>query len=107
WIPEDVQNSVDLRAGADKGRIYRVYPADAKLRPIPRLDKLDAAGLAAAMESPNGWQRDTVQRLLVDSADKTAVAPLEKLALESPRPKVRLQALCTLDGLNALNPEIV
>ncbi len=107
WIPEDVQKSVDLRAGADKGRIYRVYPADAKLRAIPRLDKLDTAGLVAAMESPNGWQRDTVQRLLVDSGDKTAVAPLEKLALESPRPKVRLQALCALDGLRAAAPEIV
>jgi putative membrane-bound dehydrogenase-like protein len=107
WIPEDVQKSVDLRAGADRGRIYRVYPADARLRPIPRLDKLDSAGLVAAMESPNGWQRDTVQRLLVDSGDKTAAAPLEKLALESPRPKVRLQALCTLDGLNALPPELV
>src|SRR5262249_20640126 len=32
WIPKDAQQHLDLRAGADKGRIYRVYPEGAKLR---------------------------------------------------------------------------
>src|SRR5260370_24448680 len=79
WIPMDFQKSVDLRAGADRGRIYRVYPENATLRKIPRLDKLGTAALVAAMENPNGSQRDTVQRLLVESGDKSAIAPLRKL----------------------------
>jgi putative heme-binding domain-containing protein len=107
YIPKRMRNLYDLRAGHDKGRIYRIYPAQAKLRPIPRLDKLSTVKLVKALDSPNGWQRDTVQRLLVQAQDKAAIAPLEKLARTSDRPKARLQALCTLDGLNALTQEVV
>jgi putative heme-binding domain-containing protein len=75
------------------------------LRLVPRLDKLDTTGLVAALDSPNGWQRDTAQRLLVQSHDHGAIAPLEALVKNCPRAKTRLQALCTLDGLAALSPE--
>ena len=27
WIPDELQNKLDLRAGDDKGRIYRIYPS--------------------------------------------------------------------------------
>ena len=107
YIPRRMQDMYDLRAGHDKGRIYRIYPAQAKLRPIPRLDKLRTGKLAAALDSPNGWQRDTAQRLLVQARDKAAIAPLGKLVRSSDRPKARLQALCTLDGLNALTAKVV
>lgn len=107
YIPKRMQNLYDLRAGHDKGRIYRIYPASAKLRPIPRLDKMSIVELVAAMDSPNGWPHDTVLRLLVDAQNKAAIAPLEELAANSNRPKARLQALSTLDGLNTLSPEIV
>ena len=69
WIPDTWQKRLDLRAGHDKGRIYRVYPVDKKLRPIPRLDKLDTAGLVAALDSTRGWQRDVAQQLLVERQD--------------------------------------
>ena len=49
----------------------------------------------------------TVQRLLVERGDKSAVKPLEKLVATSPNAKTRLQALCTLDGLRAITPEIL
>jgi len=110
WIPPDTQKRFDLRAGSDLGRIYRVYPEGAKLRPIPKLDPLDAAGLAHALDSSNGWQRDTAQGLLVQYGaryrlgNRTVVPQLEQLAARSKNPKVRLQTLCTLDGLGALSP---
>jgi putative membrane-bound dehydrogenase-like protein len=104
WIPLDWQKRLDLRAGADKGRIYRVYPVGQKPRAIPRLDRLDTAGLVAALDSPNGWQRDTAQQMLLWRMDETAVPVLKKLAAESERPLARLHALCTLDGLKALEP---
>src|SRR5205807_6534247 len=69
WIPDDWEARLDLRAGSDEGRIYRVYPTGKKPRPIPRLDTLDTAGLVAALDSPNGWQRDTAQRLLLHRND--------------------------------------
>jgi putative membrane-bound dehydrogenase-like protein len=107
WIPKDWQKKLDLRAGADKGRIYRVVPVGIKPRAIPRLDKLDTAGLVAALDSPNGWQRDMAQMMLLWRNDKAAVPLLEKLAKESKRPLPRLHALCTLDGLSILEPAIV
>ncbi len=102
-----MDKQIDVRAGHDKGRIYRVYPADAELRKVPRLDQLKTAEVVEALDSPNGWQRDTAQRLLVQAAEQAAVKPLQRLIARSQRPKVRLQALCTLDGLGALTPEIL
>jgi putative membrane-bound dehydrogenase-like protein len=107
WIPLDWQKRLDLRAGEDRGRIYRIFPVNAKPRAIPRLDRLDTAGLVAALDSPSGWQRDTVQRLLLSKADRAAVPLLEKLAAGSKRPLARLHALCTLDGMDALTPEVL
>src|SRR5213082_2869242 len=72
WIPPAIQQRLDLRAGADKGRLYRIYPEGAHLRKIPRLDKLDTAGLVAALDSANGWQRDAAERLLAQAKDKSA-----------------------------------
>src|SRR5688572_3563739 len=97
WITKDIQARLDLRAGEDKGRIYRVYPEGATLRKFPRLDNLDTAGLIKAMDSPNGWQRDAAQRLLAHANDPTAKPLLAELIRTSPRAKVRLQALCTME----------
>ena len=105
YFPEELKTRPDLRAGEDKGRIYRIYPAGATLRKIPRLDQLDVRGLVAALDSANGWQRDTVQRLLVQARDKSAVRGLQNLLKNSQNPKVRLQALSTLDGLQAATPK--
>lgn len=107
WIPKDWQQKLDLRAGHDLGRLYRIYPVDKKPRALPRLDKLDTAGLVAALDSPNGWQRDMAQMMLVWQQDKAAVPLLQKLAQHSQRPQARLHALCTLDGLQALTPELL
>jgi putative membrane-bound dehydrogenase-like protein len=107
WIPPDWQKRIDLRAGADKGRIYRVYPVGKKPRAIPRLDRLDTAGLVAALDSPNGWQRDTTQQMLLWRNDKAAVPLLEKQAANSERALCRLHALCTLDGLGELKPGVL
>src|SRR5262249_58242512 len=98
----DIQKTIDLRAGASGGRIYRAFPVDKPPRPIPRLDRLDTAGLVAALESPSGWQRDTAQRLLMHRNDPTAIEPLRTLAATSPNPRTRLQALWTLESLGAL-----
>lgn len=106
WIPLDVQKKLDLRAGHDQGRIFRVLPVGAKPRAIPRLDKLDGEQLVAALDCPNGWQRDTVQQMLIWQNDRRCVGALEKLWRESKNPLARLHALCTLDGLAALKPEV-
>ncbi|HMJ67200.1 MAG TPA: PVC-type heme-binding CxxCH protein [Candidatus Binatia bacterium] len=97
-----MEKQIDVRAGDDRGRIYRVSPENTRPRKIPRLDKLNTAGLVGALDSPSGWQRDTAQRLLVQARDKSAPELLRKLFVASQNAKARLHALCTLDGLGAL-----
>jgi len=107
YIPKDWQQRLNLRAGDDMGRLYRVLPVSAKPRPIPRLDKLDTAGLVAALDTPNGWQRDRVQQMLVWRNDRSAAPLLKKLAAECTRPVARLQAICALDGLQSLDEAVL
>jgi putative membrane-bound dehydrogenase-like protein len=103
WIPDDWEQRLDLRAGSEQGRIYRVYPIDKKPRPLPRLDGLDAEGLVAALESPSGWQRDTAQRLLLHRGGTESLAHLRDLATKTGRPKTRVQAIWTLADLGGLD----
>jgi putative membrane-bound dehydrogenase-like protein len=109
WLP--AEGKADLlphyREGDDKGRIYRVLPTGGAPRKPVRLDKLDIGRLVAALDSTNEWQRDKAQQLLLWRADKSAVPHLEKLARGSQNPLARLHALCALDGLDALKPELV
>ncbi len=107
WIPAFWQKQLDLRAGHDRGRIYRIVPVGAKRRPIPRLDQLDTAGLVAALDSPSGWQRDMAQMMLLWKNDRAAVPLLVKLAANSDRPLAVVHALCTLEGLGALTADHV
>jgi putative membrane-bound dehydrogenase-like protein len=107
WIPADSQKSLDLRAGHDEGRIYRVYPQNARLRKIAHLDQATPTALVRFMESPNGWTRDTAQRLLVQAQDKSAVPALQQLARRSDNAKARVQALSTLDGLGSVTPDLL
>src|SRR6185312_11771222 len=86
---------------------YRVFPSSVKPRPIPRLDRLSLAELVAALDSPSGWQRDMVQQMLVQKQDKEAIQLLAKLARESKNPLARLHALCTLDGLDGLDADLL
>ncbi len=106
WIDDRLEKTLDLRRGHDRGRLYRIYPVDKTPRPVPRLDRLDTAGLVAALDSPSGWQRDLAQQMLLWRADRGAIPLLEKMVTGCPRPVARLQALCALDGLHALRPEI-
>jgi putative membrane-bound dehydrogenase-like protein len=101
WIPKDWQKKLDLRAGHDKGRIYRVYPAGKKPREIPRLDKMNVEERVAALESPNGWTRDMAQQLIVPE-DKGKAKKL--LQTPSTNPLARLHALVTLAEIDELEP---
>jgi putative membrane-bound dehydrogenase-like protein len=103
WIPEEWQKKLDLRAGHDKGRIYRVFPTGTKPRAIPKLDKLDTKQLVAALDSPNGWQRDTAQRLLVERKSPDAQSVIEtSIGGRIERPAVQNEGVILLHCLAAL-----
>jgi putative membrane-bound dehydrogenase-like protein len=106
WIPAADLARLDVRAGDTLGRIYRVRPA-AGVRPALRLDRLDTVGLVAALDSPNGAQRELAAQMLQWRGDKAAIPLLRSLAEASPRPETRLEALCALDVLGGLDVDLV
>jgi putative membrane-bound dehydrogenase-like protein len=101
-IPPMITRHLDPSSGYDRGRIYRVVPDGYRDRPMPRLGGASTAELVALLDHPNGWHRDAASRLLYQRQDKSAVAPLDKLALAAPTSLGRLHALAALDGLQAL-----
>jgi putative membrane-bound dehydrogenase-like protein len=96
------------------GRIYRVVHETTQrdtARPLKK--NVSPADLAAALSHPNGWWRDTAQRLIVERfgvspAAAEAVTPaLVALAERAPDWRTRLHALWTLDGIDALPAPLV
>ncbi len=104
WLPQNGKDELRpwYRSGEGRGRIYRVVRSDRPARKLLRLADLSAQQLVAALESPNGWERDTAQRLLVRGKQQAAIQPLKELATNSKQPLARLHALWTLDGLGAI-----
>lgn len=103
WIPEDFQRKMDVAAGSDRGRIYRVLPAGSAARPIPKLDAFSTEQLVAALGSRSGWVRDAAQQLLIWRGEQSSVPWLARLTRESEDPRARLHALATLDGMGELD----
>ena len=69
----------------------------------PRMLNETAAQLVAHLEHPNGWWRDTAQRLLVLKHDQSVVPALQKMMLGSSNLSARFHAMWTLEGLGALD----
>lgn len=97
WIPPQMLGSLDLFAGQDKGRIYRVRPRGAKPRGVTDISGLSDDGLARLLLSPNGWTRDNAQRLLVERGSKWSVSRTEG------SPAAQVQQLWTMHTLGTLS----
>ncbi len=102
WIQPRRLAKIDARAGSDRGRIYRVLPSGKKARPVPDLTRHSGAGLAEALESPNGTLRELAHQQIVWSADETAVPSLRRLVHSGGQPQTRVQALAALGELGRL-----
>ena len=108
-IPEEIKKKMDFYAGDTMGRIYRIVPNDPRRRRDlkPKLGSASVPDLVKNLENTNGWHRQTAQRLLVERQEKSAAPMLRKLAVESAMPQGRIHALWTLEGISALDEQIV
>jgi mono/diheme cytochrome c family protein/glucose/arabinose dehydrogenase len=90
-----------LERGTGLGRIWRIVPENAPKAVFnPGLGRASTAQLVGRLSDPNGWVRDTAQRLLVGRNDTAAPALLRQAVLDARRPALaRLHALWTLEGL--------
>ncbi|MFP6874772.1 MAG: PVC-type heme-binding CxxCH protein [Verrucomicrobiales bacterium] len=110
WIDDTLERQLiaedRLRAGHDLGRIYRILPGNAPVQRPMNLASLQPAALAKALDSPNGWLRDTVHMMLTwlaDDARQAALKPLRDILRRSAHAAARAQALSVLGNLDALS----
>jgi len=90
------------------GRIWRItYEGTAFDRQLPRMYSESPAQLVGHLTHPNGWWRDTAQKLLVLGQDKSVVPSLRTMARSSANPLARIHALWTLEGLDSLDARLV
>jgi len=89
------------------GRIWRVVHDTTRRDRKPSLGKATPAQLVDTLSHPNGWWRDTAQRLLVERGDRSMAPALKTKAESAPDWRTRLHALWTLDGLDAIEPATV
>jgi putative membrane-bound dehydrogenase-like protein len=104
WVAPELRDKVDWRKGEEHGRIWRVRSKKSRPAPPGKLSALPSLELVKALESDNGWIRDTAHRLLVERAARTVVPALERLARTARKPQTRihvLNALATLHGREA------
>jgi mono/diheme cytochrome c family protein/glucose/arabinose dehydrogenase len=94
-----------LEQPLEQGRIYRIVPDGAAPKPV-KLPKRSAE-LLAFLAHPNGWVRDTAQRLLVERREESVTDALNKMAVSHPNALGRRHALWTLEGIGGLEPSTV
>ena len=92
-----------LQHNVGKGRIWRVVHDGYKPRPMPHMLEETPAQLVEHLADPNGWWRDTAQKLVVLRHDLSVVPALAAMAKTHADPLARLHAAWTLDGLDALD----
>jgi mono/diheme cytochrome c family protein/glucose/arabinose dehydrogenase len=96
-----------LDKNTGRGRIWRLVHDGFKPGPEPKMLDETPAQLVKHLTHPNGWWRDTAQKLLVLRGDKSVVPSLVKMTETNPNRLARLGALWTLEGLHALSPALV
>ena len=98
----------NLDKNIGKGRIYRLVHDSYKADKQPRMLDESTAELVAHLAHPNGWWRDTAQKLIILRKDRETVAPaIEKIARTHSSELARLHALWTLEGMSKLSTELV
>ncbi len=106
-LPPEIKKHLDLTAGRNRGRIYRIVPDGFQHRPAPDMTGSSTAQLVNLLQHPNAWHRETSARVLFQRQDKSAVKPLLQMAKKSKSPLGRIHALYTLDGLASLDVQTV
>ncbi|HUP79741.1 MAG TPA: PVC-type heme-binding CxxCH protein, partial [Pirellula sp.] len=108
-LPEEIKQHLDLTSGRDRGRVYRVVPANFK-RPLqPKLRDASLKELIATLEHANGWHRDTASRLLYErlvvhgnaETVRNATDELSRLVKSSSSSLARVHALGVLASIGA------
>ncbi|WP_146518104.1 PVC-type heme-binding CxxCH protein [Stieleria varia] len=106
-LPPEIKQHLDLTAGRDRGRLYRIVPDDFQHRATVDLATQSTGELVKSLAHPNAWHRETAARLIFERQGKTVVSALREMVSQSDSPLGRLHAMYALDGLAALDASIL
>ncbi|WPQ60351.1 c-type cytochrome [Chitinophaga sancti] len=98
---KDEIKSRNLTNPLNCGRIYRIVPAGAKMKPMALDNNPDK--LFALLENPNGWIRDKAQQMIVDHRYTQLIPHLKERLHQEGNTYGAIHALWTLEGLGALS----
>ena len=113
---------VILRKGLDKnigrGRIYRIVHEDIKPAAKPNLLDKSAGELVDYLGHPNGWYRNTAQKLIIIKGDMGVVPKLKEIAKNNESfwtdnfgdkdyALQRVHALWTLEGIGIVDKSLI
>jgi len=106
FIPEEIRKKLDFLNGDTMGRIYRIVSNHPLRRGNlkPDFGSLSSADLVKQLAHPNGWQRSTAHRLLLERQDRSAMPELKAMAANGPTPEGRMHALWLLQAYAGLEP---
>lgn len=106
-IPRYLQQLYGLTNGMHHGRIWRLTHQDAPKAPPTKMSHLFDAQLAQEVGSPHAWRRETARRLLIErQTDQVHATLMQHLKPNTP-PDAAINALYTLEGLNALKAGVL
>ncbi|MDB6019269.1 MAG: coagulation factor 5/8 type domain protein [Pedosphaera sp.] len=112
WVREGsylrkIVQQYQLDKNFGRGRIWRLVHKNFPPGPQPHMKDETPAELVPHLAHPNGWWRDTAQKLLVLRGDPSVTPALNKMARTHPNPLARIHALWTLEGLNLVDPALL
>ncbi|MBM3178537.1 MAG: hypothetical protein FJZ78_11095, partial [Bacteroidetes bacterium] len=107
WIPDEIEKNLDIEAGKDQGRIYRITRSGFKNFSFDFTQFESAERLISALSDDNGWVRRTAHRVLMERVlDEAQVRALRAL-LKSKSPLTRVRAYWILSGKQLLSQQEV
>ncbi len=108
FVPEERRGEADFREGNDRGRIWRVVPRDGVKAVTRWPGAMSDEERVALLDSPNGWMRDTAQRLMVETCEgaKGVIEQLGTFVTDGRTALGRAHALWVLRGLSRLDPSL-
>ena len=109
WIPQSTLSELDVSAGQQLGRIYRVAPSKdlSQQSPLPDLTTKSNLELAHLLGSTNGTQRDLAHQVLVWRHAGDVVAKLGNIVNEATLAQSKVHALAVLAALGALDTDAI
>ena len=89
------------------GRIYRVVYKGKDTHRVPTMSTMNSTKLARQLAHPNGWNRSTAQRLLVEKQDPSIKPLLSQMASNHRNPLAQAHALWTLEGMGGVDWDVL